>query len=35
MGQLHNPHPGENLKEEFLNEIGVSRQYDKIDAQTV
>ena len=25
MGQLHNPHPGEILKEEFLNEIGVSQ----------
>jgi addiction module HigA family antidote len=25
MGQLRNPHPGEILKEEFLNEIGVSQ----------
>ena len=25
MGRLHNPHPGEILKEEFLNEIGVSQ----------
>ena len=25
MGQLCNPHPGEILKEEFLNEIGVSQ----------
>jgi addiction module HigA family antidote len=25
MGQLHNPHPGEILKEEFLNEIGMSQ----------
>ena len=25
MGQLRNPHPGAILKEEFLNEIGVSQ----------
>jgi antitoxin HigA-1 len=25
MGQLRNPHPGEILKEEFLNEIGMSQ----------
>jgi addiction module HigA family antidote len=25
MGQLRNPHPGEILKEEFLNEIGLSQ----------
>ena len=25
MEQLHNPHPGEILKEEFLNEIGMSQ----------
>src|SRR5579872_1770925 len=25
MGQLHNPHPGEILKQEFLNEIGMSQ----------
>jgi addiction module HigA family antidote len=25
MGQLHNPHPGEILKVEFLTEIGVSQ----------
>ena len=25
MGQLRNPHPGEILKEEFLNEIAVSQ----------
>jgi addiction module HigA family antidote len=25
MTQLHNPHPGEILKEEFLNEIGMSQ----------
>src|ERR1700752_2407483 len=25
MGKLHNPHPGEILKEEFLNEIGTSQ----------
>jgi addiction module HigA family antidote len=25
MGELHNPHPGEILKEEFLNEIGMSQ----------
>lgn len=25
MGQLRNPHPGEILKEEFLNEIGISQ----------
>jgi len=25
MGQLRNPHPGEILKQEFLNEIGVSQ----------
>src|SRR6516164_7798199 len=25
MGQIRNPHPGEILKEEFLNEIGVSQ----------
>lgn len=25
MSTLHNPHPGEILKEEFLNEIGVSQ----------
>ena len=25
MGQLHDPHPGEILKQEFLNEIGVSQ----------
>jgi len=25
MAQLHNPHPGEILKEEFLNEIGMSQ----------
>ncbi len=25
MGQLRNPHPGENLKEEFLAEIGLSQ----------
>ena len=25
MGQLRNPHPGEILKKEFLNEIGVSQ----------
>jgi addiction module HigA family antidote len=25
MGHLHNPHPGEILKEEFLNEIGMSQ----------
>ena len=25
MRQLHNPHPGEILKEEFLTEIGVSQ----------
>lgn len=25
MAQLHNPHPGEILKEEFLNEIGLSQ----------
>ena len=27
MGQLHNPHPGEILREEFLNEIGVSQNH--------
>jgi antitoxin HigA-1 len=25
MDELHNPHPGEILKEEFLNEIGMSQ----------
>jgi addiction module HigA family antidote len=25
MGQIRNPHPGEILKEEFLNEIGMSQ----------
>jgi addiction module HigA family antidote len=25
MAQLHNPHPGEILKEEFLTEIGMSQ----------
>ena len=25
MGELRNPHPGEILKEEFLNEIGMSQ----------
>ena len=25
MGQLRNPHPGEILKHEFLNEIGISQ----------
>jgi len=25
MNALHNPHPGEILKEEFLNEIGISQ----------
>jgi antitoxin HigA-1 len=25
MAELHNPHPGEILKEEFLNEIGMSQ----------
>ena len=25
MGQLRNPHPGEILKQEFLNEIGMSQ----------
>jgi addiction module HigA family antidote len=25
MGLLHNPHPGEILREEFLNEIGMSQ----------
>jgi antitoxin HigA-1 len=25
MGHLHNPHPGEILKEEFLNEIAISQ----------
>ena len=25
MGQLRNPHPGEIIKEEFLNEIGMSQ----------
>ena len=25
MGQIHNPHPGEILKEEFLREIGMSQ----------
>jgi antitoxin HigA-1 len=25
MARLHNPHPGEILKEEFLNEIGMSQ----------
>ncbi len=25
MEQLHNPHPGEILKEDFLNEIGMSQ----------
>ncbi len=25
MAQLHNPHPGEILKEEFLSEIGMSQ----------
>ena len=25
MGQLRNPHPGEILKQEFLNEIGLSQ----------
>ena len=25
MAQLHNPHPGEILKEEFLNELGMSQ----------
>lgn len=25
MAQLHNPHPGEILKQEFLNEIGMSQ----------
>jgi len=27
MGQLRNPHPGEILKEEFLNEIGISQNH--------
>jgi addiction module HigA family antidote len=27
MGQLRNPHPGEILKEEFLNEIGMSQNH--------
>ncbi|MGH9806911.1 MAG: HigA family addiction module antitoxin [Terriglobia bacterium] len=25
MGELHNPHPGEILREEFLHEIGISQ----------
>lgn len=25
MGELHNPHPGEILKEEFLSQIGISQ----------
>jgi antitoxin HigA-1 len=25
MGELHNPHPGEILKDEFLDEIGMSQ----------
>ncbi len=25
MARLHNPHPGDILKEEFLNEIGISQ----------
>jgi antitoxin HigA-1 len=25
MGQIHNPHPGEILKEGFLNELGMSQ----------
>jgi antitoxin HigA-1 len=31
MGQLRNPHPGEILKEEFLNEIGVSQNHITAD----
>ena len=27
MSQLRNPHPGEILKEEFLNEIGMSQNH--------
>ena len=25
MGQIRNPHPGDILKEEFLNEIGIAQ----------